>query len=716
LTETPTLFSTLTETPSLTPTLIETPTITPEATETIISTDIASTPTDTPTIYPIASQEPTAQVFNAQASENLANDFPPQPTPTTINNVSNVTQLVAEIEAAKVRCPNSTLINLTEGGVFTLPHLINNQPTTYTGSYGPNGLPIISCDIKINGNGSIIERSGSTNFRIFEVNTTGLLRLSNITIRNGYTTITGGGAVLSVDGGIEIDNAVFENNESKVITTGLGGAIYAYHSDLIVNHSEFKNNRSGNGNGGTIAGSGGAIAVDASQTGIFNSRFELNSAGGAGGGIYNIGSNISLSSVDLINNSAQTGGGAFYSSHTNGTPIVSTSCINGNTSATGASGIDGNSISVNTTVNAFYNWWGTATGAPSTTAYSATEVTINGYGDSERKCGPYDIRFVNDDDPNTKRWASEAQNVFAGLDQTSIALYNLLYDPSVSNVDPLSYPEAFNRVMVVQNTPGYILFVRANTATSTIGETSPDVIIPHPTISGMTIDYSDVNLGECKTYPGNIATNIPQSIVCNGDMTNGGFVVTEYTIAHELGHLFDYRSGTITDPGLSVAMGRNATGVVNPPPFTLSSCISSDFGTYYQIMGNVGDDWRRGPRGWGSDEPFSEFQQNITNEDLESNKEILEAAADMFLNWVYRYSSLPPSTLNIPIVTTDALPPTSGCIPVSEQQNPPTENWQGFRNINWEPSNNPYDWGLPGDVRYRFMIQAMTMLAVARSW
>lgn len=128
---------------------------------------------------------------------------------------------------------------------------------------------------------------------------------------------------------------------------------------------------------------------------------------------------------------------------------------------------------------------------------------------------------------------------------------------------------------------------------------------------------------------------------------------TVYTIVHELGHVFVGRTGAYTT-GQGTFYGRMnqpVDQVCRNPDNTAKigaifdeSCSGIVFGLF---SGGVagGDEWVRGERGWGSQSsPLpnpSPFQQNpysvvdAQSSDEDRQAEIDEAAADMFLNWVY---------------------------------------------------------------------------------
>ncbi|MBP6298150.1 MAG: hypothetical protein KA401_02295, partial [Anaerolineae bacterium] len=153
--------------------------------------------------------------------------------------------------------------------------------------------------------------------------------------------------------------------------------------------------------------------------------------------------------------------------------------------------------------------------------------------------------------------------------------------------------------------------------------------------------------------------------------------------------------------------------------FMLGSCVTSEFNDNYTVMGYVSpsNPWARGSRGWGTGPGFSLFQQSTENIPL-------EAAADMFLNWVYRRNS-PSGTPLVsgidPTIPTAPPPPASqqikpnpplnGCIPIGSQTSPLPQPWNGFRNMNW--ITGAFDWGMPGDVRHAYMLQRISQIYLA---
>jgi len=133
--------------------------------------------------------------------------------------------------------------------------------------------------------------------------------------------------------------------------------------------------------------------------------------------------------------------------------------------------------------------------------------------------------------------------------------------------------------------------------------------------------------------------------------------------------------------------------------------------------------WERGRRGWGTGPQFhtdpnngnpivrpliSFFQQNPDNISI-------EAAADMFLNWVYRFNAQNGDS------------PTNSC---GLEDLPHPTNWAGpgFLNQAWSSTPHPSfidnsngipgtpDASLPGDIRYYDIDSRIRSIFTNNSW
>ena len=144
-----------------------------------------------------------------------------------------------------------------------------------------------------------------TDTRLFEVE--GTLALLNVGLSGGYTA-DGGGAVWVGDGGFVQLQAIHESMrvEGARADDG-GGAVHLAEGalGLVAVGYDFVGNSSGS-DGGAIHVEGGAEAL----LDLRNLVLEGNDAAGRGGGIFQRGGALSLTSVSLVDNEAEGGGGA----------------------------------------------------------------------------------------------------------------------------------------------------------------------------------------------------------------------------------------------------------------------------------------------------------------------------------------------------------------------------------------------------------------------
>jgi hypothetical protein len=257
-TPTPTATHTTTSTPAVTdtPTSTPTPTATPTETSTPGVTDTPTntlTPTDTPTVTstPISTDTPT---------------ITPTPTNTPTTDPCDASNLINAINTANGN-EGADTIDLMGVCIYTLTAIDN-----YTD--GPNGLPSVTSEITINGNGATIERSsgGDTppQFRIFHVASGGNLTLTDLTITNGDAGSNHGGSIYN-QGTLNIGNSTLSGN-----TANFGGGIMNSGGTVDINNSTLSGNTASYGggicNGGTLN--------------ISHSTFSSNTATDDGGGFY----------------------------------------------------------------------------------------------------------------------------------------------------------------------------------------------------------------------------------------------------------------------------------------------------------------------------------------------------------------------------------------------------------------------------------------------
>ena len=161
-----------------------------------------------------------------------------------------------------------------------------------------NGIVIKNKNITIEGNGHSID--GLNSARIFGITSSNVV-VNNLTFVNGMSS-SDGGAILSSEGFISINNCNFTNN-----TAASGGAISS-NSDMNISNSEFRNNTI------TSYAFGGAVDIRYSKVNIFNSLF-ISNVGYSGGAIYNIHSSLNCTRTKFWHNKASCFAGAVYTSN-----------------------------------------------------------------------------------------------------------------------------------------------------------------------------------------------------------------------------------------------------------------------------------------------------------------------------------------------------------------------------------------------------------------
>jgi predicted outer membrane repeat protein len=182
------------------------------------------------------------------------------------------------------------------GGTYALSAVHNNDD-------GAGGLPTVTKNVTINGNGAIIERvSSAPNFRIFRVLNTARLALSNLTVRGGNSGTGTGGGIRNL-GTLELTNVIVENN------TGSNGAGIRVNNNatFIATNSTIRNNTSTTSGGGLYLNNGSNNTLN--NVTIFGNT--TNSTTGLGGGIFTNANTLVMNGGIIQNNSARNGGGLF---------------------------------------------------------------------------------------------------------------------------------------------------------------------------------------------------------------------------------------------------------------------------------------------------------------------------------------------------------------------------------------------------------------------
>lgn len=186
---------------------------------------------------------------------------------------------------------------------------------------GPNGLPVITTIITIEGNGWGIDRSGTASkFRIFHVGSTGDLTLRNVSVLNGHVTAdstypAGGGGVLN-DGILRVIDATIAANQVTGNGSVASGGGISNNGAMTIRSSTIGGNTA---TSATDHALGGGIAGGVGSTGsVSNSTVSGNSVHSAvgtasGGGLWTLGGEFAIASATLSGNSASgagTGGAA----------------------------------------------------------------------------------------------------------------------------------------------------------------------------------------------------------------------------------------------------------------------------------------------------------------------------------------------------------------------------------------------------------------------
>jgi hypothetical protein len=209
-------------------------------------------------------------------------------------NVTNVADLISSLRLAGGNCSNPFTINLATG-TYTLTSVES----------GYDGLPVITCDVTINGNNSTIKRDNAApDFRIFEVASRGRLTLNDVTISGGSTTQRGG-AINNGGGTLNINHSTFSGN-AAILNSGsddaIAGAIYNGGGTVNISNSTFSRNSAYRWSGGIRNDLNGILTVT-------HTNFTNNDGGAWGGGIDNNSGSATVTDSVFSSNTANFGGG-----------------------------------------------------------------------------------------------------------------------------------------------------------------------------------------------------------------------------------------------------------------------------------------------------------------------------------------------------------------------------------------------------------------------
>lgn len=236
-----------------------------------------------------------------------------------------------------------------EAVVITLgPQSVHTLETVDHRSEGGNGLPAVTGELRIEGQGARVERSPTSDtpvFRLFRVAPEGKLTLRDLTLTHGATERGFDGAAIWNLGELRLDRVVIEDNHS-----GDDGGGIRNDGVLVIEDSVIRNNsarwRGGVGGGlqnaeqfgpaelkverssfiGNEAwASGGGLWLEGTSR-LRNTTVSGNRAGERGAGIHNYGE-LELRNCTVTENRAHvTGGGLF----TFGSVVIGNTILSGN--------------------------------------------------------------------------------------------------------------------------------------------------------------------------------------------------------------------------------------------------------------------------------------------------------------------------------------------------------------------------------------------------
>lgn len=235
--------------------------------------------------------------------------------------------------------------------------------------------------------GSVAQPNTAQNGGGIYHNVTGGDSSSTITLQNGASIIgnqsnVDGGAIYNTSefNGLNIVNLNAVSLTDNQAISGNGGAIYNFsdtnaQSNINLNSGTIVQNNIAGTNGGaiyndaifSIGSAGGNATITADYV-----LFELNSATGNGGAVFNTQGSGGNSNINIVNSSLRTNsavnGGAIY--HEDGTTLINNSCINDNG--------EGVRNVASTIQNATGNWWGTLDGPSDLDGLSGASGTGDG--------------------------------------------------------------------------------------------------------------------------------------------------------------------------------------------------------------------------------------------------------------------------------------------------------------------------------------------------
>ena len=285
--------------------------------------------------------------------------------------------LVDAINDANSNGAGLDTIDLAPGCVYELGVVDNTVD-------GNNGLPSITSEIIINGNGATVRRSTGAQksaIRLFHVSQGGTLTLTEVTLLDGIAmeppNVTllienSGGAVFN-RGSLTITNSLLTANRAAQ----KGGAVYNIGT-MAINTSTLQNNEANLNN--VPNESGGAI-LNAGTAAITDSTISGNIASQSGGGIGNSG-------TMTISNSTISGNSTTLANIASGAAIMNSGTLEiGYTTIANNIGTTSGAVWSATDTLTIYNSI-VAYNAPSNCSYPGTSMILGPNLDSDGSCPP----------------------------------------------------------------------------------------------------------------------------------------------------------------------------------------------------------------------------------------------------------------------------------------------------------------------------------------
>ena len=203
-----------------------------------------------------------------------------------------------------------------------------NTPQTITLT---SGELLISQNLDIGGPTGNVTVSGNKASRVFDINGPGTIsvEIDHLNIVNGNAPAAGGGIAVQ-DEFLTLNDSTVSNNTS--VGNGGGIALFNFPAKLIVNRSVISNNR-GTGNGGGLDTGGFGADVTITDSAIVG-----NATNNSGGGLGQYNGSITIIRTTLSGNSSGGSSGALYLGNT--IANIDDSTISGNTTNGPGGGID----------------------------------------------------------------------------------------------------------------------------------------------------------------------------------------------------------------------------------------------------------------------------------------------------------------------------------------------------------------------------------------